>query len=51
LIEDEKKIEIEKVVNPLATFESEVVRSGNGAVIKSFKKFRGKKAYVIILDK
>ena len=44
-----KKIVFEKVINPLATFESEVVKSGNGAVIKSFKKYRGKKAYVVIL--
>ncbi len=43
------KIKFEKILNPLATFESEVVKSGNGAVVKALKKFIGKKAYVVIL--
>lgn len=35
-------------VNPSGVFHSEVVRSGNGAVIKSYKRFIGKKVIVIV---
>lgn len=37
-------------VKPEQVFESEVVKSGNGAVIKAFKRHIGKKAIVIIKD-
>ena len=36
------------IEDPLAIFQSEVVRSGNGAVIKAYKRYEGKKATVII---
>lgn len=46
------KIEVKEtlVVKPSEVFESEVTKSGNGAVIKAFKKHIGKKALVIIKD-
>lgn len=37
-------------VIPEQVFESEVVKSGNGAVIKAFKRHIGKKAVVIIKE-
>lgn len=42
------KIEREIVVEPDDVFESEVVKSGGGAVVKAFKRHIGKKAVVII---
>ena len=36
------------IKNPDAHFDSEVVKSGNGAVVKAYKKYIGKKATVII---
>ena len=47
------KIEIGKnlEVEPEEIYQSNVVKSGNGAVIKSFKRFLGKKAVVIIANK
>ncbi len=46
-------IEIEEKLNvrPMDIYNATVVKSGNGAVIKSFKKFLGKKVIVIIADK
>jgi len=35
-------------VNPEFAYRGDVVKSGSGAVVKSFKKFIGKKATVII---
>jgi len=46
----EIKLEDNIKVNPKNIFESEVVKSGNGAVIKAFKKFIGKKVVVIVRD-
>ena len=43
-------IVIDKTIkDPVAIFESEVVKSGNGAVVKARKKYIGKKAIVTIL--
>lgn len=46
-------IEIEEKLNvrPRDIYNATVVKSGNGAVIKSFKKFLGKEVIVIIADK
>jgi len=46
-------IEIEEKLNvmPKDIYRAEVVKSGNGAVIKSFKRFLGKEVIVIIADK
>ena len=46
-------IEIEEKLNvrPSDIYNATVVKSGNGAVIKSFKKFLGKEVIVIIADK
>lgn len=43
-------INIKKVisVDPMDIFESEIVKSGNGAVAKAFKKDIGKKCIIII---
>lgn len=38
-------------VEPEGVYQSEVVKSGNGAVIKFFKRFLGKKVIVIIASK
>lgn len=46
----EIKIEETLTVRPDAIFQSEVVKSGNGAVIKAFKRHIGKKAIVIIKE-
>lgn len=37
-------------VKPSEIYEADVVKSGNGATIKCFKKHIGKKAIVIIKD-
>lgn len=42
------KLDISKDIDPLAIFESVVVKSGNGAVIKAFKRYLGKEVIVII---
>lgn len=42
-----KDIEVE----PENIFISRVVSSGNGAVIKSFKRFKGKNVIVLVVDK
>ena len=46
-------IEIEEKLNimPKDVYKAKVVKSGNGAVIKSFKRFLGKEVIVIIADK
>ena len=46
-------IEIEEKLNvlPEEIYKAAVVKSGNGAVIKSFKKFLGKEVIVIVADK
>ncbi len=46
-------IEIEEKLNvrPRDIYNATVVKSGNGAVIKSFKKFLGKEVIVIIANK
>jgi len=46
-------IEIEEKlnVNPQDIYKATVVKSGNGAVVKSFKKFLGKEVIVIVADK
>jgi len=38
-------------VKPSGIYLSEVVPSGNGAVIKFFKRFKGKKVIVLVIDK
>ena len=38
-------------VEPGGIYLSEVVPSGNGAVIKSFKRFEGKEVIVLVVDK
>lgn len=47
------KIKINDVVEvwPDGTFESKVVKSGNGAVINFYKKFIGSAVVVIVKDK
>ena len=45
------KAQEEYKVKPDEVFYSEVVRSGNGAVIKAFKKYIGKQCMVIIMAK
>jgi len=46
-------IEIEERLNilPEDIYKATVVKSGNGAVIKSFKKFLGKEVIVIVASK
>ena len=44
----EIKVRKTYTVEPEQVFESEVVSSGNGAVIKAFKRFIGKKCIVLI---
>lgn len=46
-------IEIEERLNilPEDIYKAVVVKSGNGAVIKSFKKFLGKEVVVIVASK
>ncbi len=46
-------IEIEERLNilPEDIYKAAVVKSGNGAVIKSFKKFLGKEVVVIVASK
>jgi len=45
------KLKKEYIVYPEDAYEGKVIKSGNGAVIKSFKRFIGKDALVIIEDK
>jgi putative transposon-encoded protein len=47
------KININKHINitPEQVYESTVTKSGNGAVIKSFKKYIGKEVIVIVKKK
>ena len=47
------QIEIEEKLNvlPEDIYRATVVKSGNGAVIKSFKRFLGKEVIVIVADK
>lgn len=40
-----------KSVEPKEAYRSKVIKSGNGAVIKSYKKYIGKNATVIIESK
>jgi putative transposon-encoded protein len=40
-----KRIVIE---DPEASFDSEVVPSGNGAVVKAYKRYIGRKATVVV---
>ena len=40
-----------KFNNANHSYESEVVKSGTGAVIKSLKKYIGHKVYVVVLEK
>tara|TARA_Y100000310_G_scaffold298223_1_gene331946 strand:- start:9352 stop:9528 length:177 start_codon:yes stop_codon:yes gene_type:complete len=46
------KIEVKKniEVSPEGIYKSEVVKGGNGAVIKSFKRFIGKKVLIILIE-
>ena len=46
-------IEIEEKLNvlPEEIYKATVVKSGNGAVIKSFKRFLGKEVLVIVANK
>jgi len=46
-------IEIEETikVNPAEIYRAKVVKSGNGAVVKSFKRFIGKKVIIIVEGK
>ena len=46
-------IEIEEKLNvqPKDIYRTMVVKSGNGAVIKSFKRFLGQEVIVIVADK
>jgi len=46
-------IEIEEKLNilPEEIYKAKVVKSGNGAVIKSFKRFLGKDVVVIVASK
>ena len=46
-IEIEEKIKVE----PKDIYRAQVVKSGNGAVIKSFKRFLGQDVIVIVADK
>jgi putative transposon-encoded protein len=46
-IEIEEKIKVE----PKDIYRAQVVKSGNGAVIKSFKRFLGQEVIVIVADK
>ena len=48
MIEIELKDKIK--VKPEFVYESNVVKSGNGGVIKSRKRFVGKKAIIIIME-
>ena len=47
------RIEIEKTLNvsPEDIYTAKVVKSGNGAIIKSFKRYIGKRVVVIMADK
>ena len=47
------RIEIEKTLNvsPEDIYQAQVVKSGNGAIIKSFKRYLGKEVIVILADK
>ena len=47
------KIEIEETLNilPGDIYSATVVRSGNGAIIKSYKRYIGKEVVVIMADK
>lgn len=42
------KITIDEIDNPEAIFESEVVKSGNGAVIRSYLRYLGREVIVIV---
>jgi len=42
------KVKIEDKEKVLAVFPSDVVKSGNGAVIKAYKRFIGKDVIVIV---
>ena len=46
-------IEIEEKLNvmPKDIYRAEVVKSGNGAIVKSFKRFLGQEVIVIVADK
>ena len=46
----EIKISDNLTVHPDSVHESEVVSSGNGAVIKFFKRFLGRKVVVIVKE-
>ena len=45
------KLKKEYIVDPENAYKGKVIKSGNGAVIKSFKRFIGKDALIIIEDK
>ena len=36
------------IKEPFAVFDTEIVKSGNGAVAKAYKKYIGRKATIII---
>ena len=42
------QIKIDEIKNPEAIFESKVVKSGNGAVIRSYLRYLGKPVIVIV---
>ncbi len=42
------QIKLLKEIDPLAIFESKVVKSGNGAVVKAFKRYLGKEVIIIV---
>ena len=46
-------IEIEEIINvePKDIYKAIVVKSGNGAAVKAFKRFIGKEVIVIVADK
>lgn len=39
------------VVEPDSIYKSKVIRSGNGAVINSFKRYIGKEVIVVVVNK
>ena len=47
------KIEIEKTLNvePEDIYITKVIKSGNGAIISSFKRYIGKEVIIIMADK